>query len=113
MPILNQPYERFPELARLADEAGFDSLWDYEFFRNPFVIHGVCAQATSTIEHATGIATTCSRAPFELANAAADLDELTGGRTILGLSTGGAGRTDGFHRAHVSHPAGRLRGYVD
>lgn len=112
MPILNQPYAKFPELARLADEAGFDSLWDYEFFRNPFMVHGVCAGATQQIQHATGIATTCSRSPFEMANAAADLDELTGGRTILGLATGGAMWTDVYNGADVAHPLPRLREYV-
>jgi probable F420-dependent oxidoreductase len=112
MPILNQPFEKFPELARLADEAGFDSVWDYEFFRNPFVIHGMCASHTERIQHATGIATSCSRSPFEMANAAADIDELTGGRTILGLATGGAMWTDVFNGADVSHPLPRLREYV-
>lgn len=113
MPILNQPYELFPELAGLADEAGFDSVWDYEFFRNPFVIHGICARATSRIRHATGIATACSRSPFEMANAAADIDELTDGRMLLGLSTGGAMWTDVFNGADVSHPLPRLREYVE
>ena len=113
MPILNQPFEKFPELARLADDAGFDSLWDYEFFRNPFVIHALCASHTSRIEHATGIATSCSRSPFEMANAAADIDELTGGRAILGLATGGAMWTDVFNGADVSHPLPRLREYVE
>ena len=80
MPILNQPYEKFPVLARLADEAGFDSVWDYEFFRNPFIIHGVCSQQTRQIQHATGIATACSRTPFEMANAAADLTGHQAGR---------------------------------
>jgi len=112
MPILNQPYEKFPELARLADEAGFDSVWDYEFFRNPFVIHGVCAPHTTQIQHATGIATACSRSPFEMANAAADIDELTGGRMIVGLATGGAMWTDVYNGADVSHPLPRLREYV-
>jgi alkanesulfonate monooxygenase SsuD/methylene tetrahydromethanopterin reductase-like flavin-dependent oxidoreductase (luciferase family) len=113
MPILNQPYAKFPELARLADEAGFDSVWDYEFFRNPFMIHATCAGSTSRIQHATGIATTCSRSPFEMANAAADLDELTGGRTIVGLATGGQMWTDVFNGANVEHPLPRLREYVE
>jgi probable F420-dependent oxidoreductase len=113
MPILNQPYMRFPELAALADEAGFDSVWDYEFFRNPFMIHALCAPHTTRIQHATGIATTCSRSPFEMANAAADVDELTGGRTILGLATGGAMWTDVFNGAEVDHPLPRLREYVE
>lgn len=113
MPILNQPFEKFPELAKLADETGFDSVWDYEFFRNPFVVHGVCAPHTERIQHATGIATSCSRSPFEMANAAADIDELTGGRTILGLATGGAMWTDVFNGAAVDHPLPRLREYVE
>jgi probable F420-dependent oxidoreductase len=113
MPILNQPFDKFPELAKLADEAGFDSVWDYEFFRNPFVIHATCAAHTTRIQHATGIATSCSRSPFEMANAAADIDELTGGRTILGLATGGALWTDVFNGADVSHPLPRMREYVD
>jgi probable F420-dependent oxidoreductase len=113
MPILNQPFSKFPELAALADDAGFDSLWDYEFFRNPFVIHTLCSPHTSRIHHATGVATTCSRTPFEMANAAADLDELTGGRMILGLATGGAMWSDVFNGADVSHPLPRLREYVE
>src|ERR1700757_1959562 len=88
MPILNQPYAKFAELAGLADAAGFDSVWDYEFFRNPFMIYATCAGSTTNIRHATGIATACSRSPFEMANAAADLDELTNGRALIGLANG-------------------------
>jgi alkanesulfonate monooxygenase SsuD/methylene tetrahydromethanopterin reductase-like flavin-dependent oxidoreductase (luciferase family) len=48
-----------------------------------------------------------------MANAAADIDELTGGRMILGLATGGAMWTDVFNGADVSHPLPRLREYVE
>jgi probable F420-dependent oxidoreductase len=113
MPVLNQPMDKFPELAQLADEAGFDSLWDYEFFRNPFVIHATCAARTTRIHHATGIATACSRSPFEMANAAADIDELTGGRTIVGLATGGQMWTDVFNGADVEHPLPRMTEYLE
>lgn len=113
LPMLNQPYEAYPELARLADEAGFDSLWDYEFFRNPFITHGLCSQTTSNIRLCTGIATASSRSPFEMANAAADVDELSGGRMVLGLSTGGAAWTDLFNGAEVSHPLPRMREYIE
>jgi probable F420-dependent oxidoreductase len=112
MPILNQPYTKFPELAKLADGGGFDSVWDYEFFRNPFIIHAVCAGSTTRVHHATGIATTCSRSPFEMANAAADLDELSSGRTIVGLATGARMWTDVFNGADVEHPLTRLREYL-
>jgi alkanesulfonate monooxygenase SsuD/methylene tetrahydromethanopterin reductase-like flavin-dependent oxidoreductase (luciferase family) len=55
----------------------------------------------------------CSRTPFEMANAAADLDELTGGRAIIGLATGGAGWTDVYNGADVAHPLPRMREYVE
>lgn len=113
LPMLNQPYGRYPELAALADDAGFDSLWDYEFFRNPFITHALNARATSRIQLATGIATAASRTPFEMANAAADVDEISGGRSILGISTGGAGWTDVYNGADVSHPLPRMREYID
>jgi alkanesulfonate monooxygenase SsuD/methylene tetrahydromethanopterin reductase-like flavin-dependent oxidoreductase (luciferase family) len=112
LPMLNQPPHEFRELARLADEAGFDSLWDYEFFRNPFVTHGLNATTTSRIKLATGIATACSRSPFEMANAAADIDELSGGRAIVGMSVGGAGWTDVLNGADISHPLPRMREYI-
>src|SRR6201998_4693549 len=91
LPMLNQPYERYAEFAALAEDAGFDSVWDYEFYRNPFITQALNARATSRIQLGTGIATAAPRTPYEMANAAADVDELSGGRTLLGLGTGGGG----------------------
>jgi probable F420-dependent oxidoreductase len=113
MPMLNQPCDRYPEFARLADEAGFYSLWDYEFYRNPFITHAVCAGVTRSIKLGTGIAAACGRAPNEMANAAADVDELSNGRTILGLSTGGEGWADCYNGADVDRPLSRMREYID
>jgi probable F420-dependent oxidoreductase len=113
LPMLNQPPHELRELARLADEAGFDSLWDYEFFRNPFVTHALNATTTSRIQLATGIATASSRTPFEMANAAADIDELSGGRAVIGTSVGGAGWTDVYNGADISHPLPRMREYIE
>lgn len=112
MPMLNQPYDKYPAFAQLADEAGFDSLWDYEFYRNPFVTHALCARATQNITLGTGIAAASGRAPNEMANAAADVDELSNGRTILGLSTGGAGWADCYNGTEVDHPLARMREYI-
>jgi len=112
MPILNQPYTAFPTMAQAAEDAGFDSVWDYEFYRNPFVIHGLTSQVTSRIALATGLATTINRTPFEMANAAADIDELSGGRTILGIGMGAAGFADVFTGGNSEHPATQLREYI-
>jgi alkanesulfonate monooxygenase SsuD/methylene tetrahydromethanopterin reductase-like flavin-dependent oxidoreductase (luciferase family) len=113
MPILNQVYTKFPEMAKLADEAGFDSVWDYEFYRNPFVIHALCARETRNIKLATGLATAVSRSPFEMANAALDVDELSGGRTILGIGTGGEGWASILNGGDVDHALSRINEYMD
>jgi len=112
LPMLNQPYERYAEFAALAEDAGFDSVWDYEFYRNPFITHALNARATSRIELGTGIATAATRTPYEMANAAADVDELSGGRTLLGLSTGGAGWMECFNGVDIDRPLTRLREYI-
>lgn len=112
MPMLNQPYEKYPEFAKLADEAGFYSLWDYEFYRNPFITHALCGRVTKNIKLGTGIAAASGRAANEMANAAADVDELSKGRAILGLSTGGAGWADCYNGSDVDHPLPRMREYI-
>ncbi|MCY4425723.1 MAG: LLM class flavin-dependent oxidoreductase [Halieaceae bacterium] len=112
LPTINQAYGRLPELAALADEAGFDSVWDYEVYRNPFTVHALCAQTTQNVLLATGLATSAGRSPFEMANAAADVDELSGGRAVIGMSTGVAGFADHLHGADVSRPLPKLREYI-
>ena len=112
MPMLNQPYEKYPEFAKLADKAGLYSLWDYEFYRNPFITHALCGRVTKNIKLGTGIAAASGRAANEMANAAADVDELSKGRAILGLSTGGAGWADCYNGSDVDQPLPRMREYI-
>lgn len=113
LPMLNQSAHTYADLARAADEAGLSSLWDYEFYRNPFSYHAINATVTKDIRLGTSIATAASRTPFEMANAIADIDELSGGRAILGTSVGGVGWTDVFNGTEVDHPVPRMREYVE
>ena len=113
LPMLNQPFGKYVELAALADRAGFDSVWSYEFYRNSFTVHALNASVTERIRLGSGIASIVSRTPFEMANAAADVDELSGGRMILGIAPGGAGWTDVMNGTDASHPAPRLREYME
>ena len=112
MPGLTQPISAFPKMAAMAEDAGFDSVWDYEFYRNPLVIHGMTAQKTRRITLGTGLITGAGRSPFVMANAAADVDEASGGRLILGLSIGSAGFMDLMNGADSTHPIPRTREYV-
>ena len=94
---------RWPELramARLAEDAGFDSLWigDHLLYRE--AARGVrglweawtslagLADATSRIALGPLVASTSFHAPAMLAKMAATVDEISGGRLILGLGAG-------------------------
>jgi 5,10-methylenetetrahydromethanopterin reductase len=113
MPGLTQPIDAFPKMAAMAEDAGFDSVWDYEFYRNPFVIHGMCAQKTSRIPLGIGLATGAGRSPFVMAQAAADVDEASGGRLILAIGIGSAGFMDLMNGVNNDRPIPRTREYVN
>lgn len=113
MPGLTTRAARFPQLAARAEEGGFDAVWDYEFWRNPFTIHATTAQTTSRISLATGIASAFIRSPYEMAVAAADVDELSNGRLILGISPGTKEFLECFHSTNIANSVTRMREYVD
>ncbi|MGE0827445.1 MAG: LLM class flavin-dependent oxidoreductase [Candidatus Binatia bacterium] len=86
------------EIAKLADEAGFDSVWNGEFFnRNGLVTLAAVAQATKRVKVATGIAYAYMRNPVLNATGAMDIDELSGGRMILGLGSGTRSMNEGWY----------------
>ncbi len=86
------------EVARLADDAGFDSVWNGEFFnRNGLVTLAAVAQATKRTKIATGIAYAYMRNPVLNATGAMDLDEMSGGRMILGLGSGTKSMNEGWY----------------
>lgn len=113
MPGLGTGMEKFAEFAKLAEDAGFDAVWDYEFWRNPFTIHMTTAAATERIPLATGIAAALSRSPYELANAAADVDEYSGGRLVLGLGPGAMEFLQWFHSVPLGKFVARMSEYLD
>ena len=87
--LVVDPIAEMVELARLAEAAGFERVWDWEFFnKNAYVRLAAIACATSRVELGTGISYAFARSPLLTASAAADLDELSGGRMVLGLGTG-------------------------
>ena len=91
--------EELVEHAVLAEAAGFDMVVVSEHFHPwvddesasgfAFATIGAMAQATSSIEFATGVTTPLWRYhPAVVAQAAATLDRLSGGRFTLGVGTG-------------------------
>lgn len=86
------PVTTYVALARAAEAAGFDQFWvsDDLFLRSAPVILAAVAAATERIEIGTCIVNPYTLHPAEMAMMAATLDELSGGRFNLGLSSGAA-----------------------
>ncbi|OSC21199.1 hypothetical protein B8W69_28715 [Mycobacterium vulneris] len=112
IPMSTQPVCKYPEMARAAEDAGFDTVWDFELYENPLVILAAAAMCTQRIKLGTAVATAFSRTPFELANAAADVNDLSGGRLVLGLGTGIPDLMTTLHGAPIDRPVSRMREYV-
>jgi 5,10-methylenetetrahydromethanopterin reductase len=86
------PIGAYAELALAAERAGFDQFWVSHdlFLRSVWVVLASAAQATRRIRLGTCIVNPYTTHPAEIAMAAASLDELSGGRCLLGIGAGAA-----------------------
>ena len=75
------------EYGRIAEAAGFGSLWVTEryFHEETFSLLGFLAAATREIKLGLGVTNPYTRNPALLAMASATLDRISGGRFLLGL----------------------------
>ncbi len=80
----------FVRHARLAEELGFGSFWVPEdpFWRGAFTIASAIAAATSRIKVGLGVVNPYTRHPTLIAMELAALEELSHGRSILGVGAG-------------------------
>ena len=74
-------------IAPQIEQAGFDGAFTFEAKSDPFVSLAVAAMATRKMELMTSIAVAFARNPMNLAYLGNDLQNLSGGRFILGLGT--------------------------
>ena len=83
------PPGQHAEIARRADELGYDSFWltDPSLGNDPFAVLAAIAVTTRQIRLATGVASIFHRHPVTLASVARTIDDLSNGRMILGLGT--------------------------
>jgi 5,10-methylenetetrahydromethanopterin reductase len=79
------------ESAREAEALGYGQVWvtDDRLQRDPFTVLAALALATSCVRLGPGVTNPFSRHPALIATAIATLDELSGGRAVLGLGAGG------------------------
>jgi len=96
------------------EKAGLDTVWVAEVygFDSPTLM-GYLAAKTETIQIGSAIMNVYSRTPALLAQTAAGLDNVSGGRAILGLGASGPQVIEGWHGMAYSKPLGRTREVVD
>ena len=104
--------ERFRALvesAREAEAVGCTNVWVSELYsRSATVPMAALATGTETIGIGSNIAYGVGRSPLMWAAEARDLDELSGGRLVLGLGNGTPKMMEAWHGVDGSAPAARM-----
>jgi probable F420-dependent oxidoreductase len=98
--------------ARAAEELGFAGLWTSETKHDGFLPLAIAAGETSEMELGTSVAIAFSRSPMETAQTAWDLQDLSGGRFLLGLGTQVKAHITRRFSMPWDRPAARLREYI-
>ncbi len=108
--VHDRPFAEVVTFARAAEECRYEALFVPEAWgRDAFVTLGALARVTERIGLGTGIVNIYSRTPALLAMAALTLDEISGGRAVLGLGTSGQRVVEGWHGVPMARPLRRLR----
>jgi F420-dependent oxidoreductase-like protein len=115
MPLVyaGNPRETADQVAGL-EKAGLDTIWVAEpyGFDSPTLM-GYLAAKTETVEIGAGILNIYSRTPGALLQTAAGLDNVSGGRAVIGLGASGPQVIEGFHGVPYDRPLGRTREIVE
>ena len=99
-------------MAKMVEDAGFESCWAAETTNTAFIAASVAIQHTSRINVGTAIALAFPRSPTITAMTAWDLDELSGGRFLLGLGSQVKGINERRFSVPFEHPAPKLKEYA-
>ncbi|MCB0895409.1 MAG: LLM class F420-dependent oxidoreductase [Nocardioidaceae bacterium] len=96
------------------EKAGLDLVWVAEAygFDSPTLM-GYLAAKTDTIQIGAGILNVFSRTPGALLQTAAGLDNVSGGRAVIGLGASGPQVIEGFHGLPYEKPLGRTREVIE
>ncbi len=102
------------ECVKLAESLGYESAWVAEAHGgDQFSILTACAAQTSTILLGTAISSVFVRSIPTIAMAAATVDEISGGRFILGLGSSHKVQVEPEHGMDYARPITRVRESVD
>jgi F420-dependent oxidoreductase-like protein len=108
------PREMTLAYVQAADRLGYDAVWIAEAYGwDGVTIMTQVAIATERIKIASGILNVFSRSPALLAQTAASLDQISGGRFVLGLGTSGHQVIEGWHSVKFENGIRRMSETID
>jgi alkanesulfonate monooxygenase SsuD/methylene tetrahydromethanopterin reductase-like flavin-dependent oxidoreductase (luciferase family) len=99
--------------AKRADDLGFDSVYTTQIAgRDALIVLTAYAAATERVRVGTGVLPIFSRTPVATAQAAATIDEYSGGRMVLGLGVSHQVTVENWFDAQISKPVTQMREYA-
>jgi F420-dependent oxidoreductase-like protein len=102
------------QLVQEAERLGYDSLWAAEAYgSDAATVLAWLAASTNEIKLGSAIFQMPARSPAMTAMTAATIDELSGGRMVLGIGSSGPQVAEGWHGQRFGHQLQRTREYVE
>src|SRR3954468_24816707 len=106
---LDQAVER----VKLAEQLGYESVYlTHINGREPFIVLSAYALASERIRLGTGVTPIYTRTPANIAQTAASLDDLSGGRHNLGIGVSHRPVVEGWYGQTIDKPVREMREYV-
>jgi F420-dependent oxidoreductase-like protein len=101
------------ERVKLAESLGYESVYvTHIAARDPFVVLTAYATATERIRLGTGVTPIYARTPVATAQAAATIDEHSGGRMVLGIGVSHRPTVEHWYGQSIDKPVREMREYV-
>lgn len=101
------------ERVKLAESLGYESVYVTHIAgRESLTVLTAYALATSRIRVGTGVVPIYTRTPATMAQTAATIDELSGGRLTLGLGVSHRPVVEGWHGQTIDRPVAEMREYA-
>src|ERR1700716_4328954 len=101
------------DIARTAEQLGYDSVWAAEAYGSgAATVLAWLAAGTGQIKLGAGVFQIPARSAAMTAMTAATIDQLSGGRILLGLGTSGPQVSEGWHGVRFPHQVERTRDYI-
>src|SRR6202035_913534 len=105
--------EQAIERVKLADSLGYEAVYlTHVAGRESLTVLTAYALASERIRIGTGVVPIYTRTPATMAQTAATIDELSGGRFTLGLGVSHRPVVEGWHGQSIDRPAAEMREYT-